>query len=60
MATELPGHNRPEIQEMMRGIFKDVQPLDAQDIANAVLYAIGSPENVAINELLIRPAGQTR
>lgn len=60
VATELPGHNRPEIQEVMRGIFKDVEPLQARDIANGILYAIASPANVAVNEVLIRPAGQVR
>jgi NADP-dependent 3-hydroxy acid dehydrogenase YdfG len=33
-------------------------PLLAEDIANAVLYAISQPPNVAVGELLIRPAGQ--
>ncbi|MCW3033410.1 MAG: hypothetical protein QOK19_2503 [Solirubrobacteraceae bacterium] len=60
VATELPGHNRPEIQEMIRGVFADVTPLESEDIANGILYAIASPENVAVNELLIRPAGQVR
>jgi len=60
VATELPEHNRPEIQELIRGVFADVTPLDAEDIANGIIYAIGSPENVAVNELLIRPAGQVR
>ena len=60
VATELPEHNRPEIQEVIRGIFKDVEPLRAEDIADGIVYAIGAPENVAVNELLIRPARQVR
>jgi len=60
VATELPGHNRPEIQEVIRGVFKDVEPLRAEDIAAGILYAIAAPENVAVNELLIRPARQVR
>ena len=60
VATELRSHNRPEIQEMISGVFKDVEPLAAEDIANAVLYAIAAPENVAVNEVLIRPRGQVR
>jgi NADP-dependent 3-hydroxy acid dehydrogenase YdfG len=60
VATELPGHNRPEIQEMIKGVFADVVPLESEDIANGILYAIGAPENVAVNEVLIRPAGQVR
>jgi NADP-dependent 3-hydroxy acid dehydrogenase YdfG len=56
--TELPGHNRPEILEQMAKRFAGVTPLQAQDIANAILYAIGQPENVAVNEILIRPSRQ--
>ena len=29
-----------------------------EDIANAILYAIGQPPNVSINEVLVRPSGQ--
>jgi clavulanate-9-aldehyde reductase len=60
VATELQGHNRPEIQEAIRNIVNDEDPLRAEDIANGILYAIGSPPNVAVNEILIRPAGQVR
>ena len=60
VATELGGHNRPEIIEGMRKMFADVQPLDADDIARAIVYAISQPANVAVNEILVRPAGQVR
>jgi NADP-dependent 3-hydroxy acid dehydrogenase YdfG len=60
VATELSEHNRPEIREAIRGIFKDVEPLRAEDIAAGILYAIAAPANVAVNELLIRPARQVR
>jgi NADP-dependent 3-hydroxy acid dehydrogenase YdfG len=58
VATELPGHNRPEILEQMARRFQGVTPLDAQDIAGAILYAISQPPNVSVNEVLIRPSGQ--
>jgi clavulanate-9-aldehyde reductase len=58
VATELPGHNRPEVLEQMAKRFQGVTPLGAEDIANAVLYAIGQPPNVSVNEVLIRPSGQ--
>jgi len=58
VATELPGHNRPEILELMAKRFAGVTPLESVDIANAVLYAISQPENVSVNEILIRPSGQ--
>jgi NADP-dependent 3-hydroxy acid dehydrogenase YdfG len=58
VATELPGHNRPEILEQMAKRFQGVTPLAVEDIANSVLYAIGQPANVSVNEVLIRPSGQ--
>jgi clavulanate-9-aldehyde reductase len=58
VATELPGHNRPEVLEQMAKRFAGVTPLSADDIAGAVLYAIGQPPNVSINEVLVRPSGQ--
>jgi NADP-dependent 3-hydroxy acid dehydrogenase YdfG len=60
VATELQAHNRPEIQEVMRSNFQGVEPLSADDIANGILYAIASPQNVAVNEMLIRPSRQVR
>src|SRR3954447_4413350 len=60
VATELPGHNRPEIQDMMRSAFEGVTPLDADDIARAIVYALAQPPNVSINEVLVRPTSQTR
>jgi clavulanate-9-aldehyde reductase len=58
VATELAGHNRPEVLEQMAKRFQGVTPLEADDIANAVLYAISQPPNVSVNEVLIRPSGQ--
>jgi NADP-dependent 3-hydroxy acid dehydrogenase YdfG len=58
VATELAGHNRREVLEQMAKRFAGVTPLAAQDIANAILYAIGQPENVAVNEILVRPRAQ--
>jgi clavulanate-9-aldehyde reducatase len=60
VATELQEHNRPEIQEVIRRTFEGVPPLSSEDIANAILYAIGAPPNVSVNELLIRPSKQAR
>jgi NADP-dependent 3-hydroxy acid dehydrogenase YdfG len=58
VATELPGHNRPEVIAQMEKRFQGVTPLAAEDIANAVLYAIDQPASVSVNEVLIRPSGQ--
>jgi NADP-dependent 3-hydroxy acid dehydrogenase YdfG len=60
VATELAGHNRPEIRQVIAGIFADVEPLRSEDIANAILYAISQPPNVAVNEVLVRPSQQVR
>lgn len=58
VSTELAGHNRPEIREQIANRFGDVERLTAEDIAAAVLYAIGQPKHVSINEVLVRPSGQ--
>jgi NADP-dependent 3-hydroxy acid dehydrogenase YdfG len=57
-ATELAGHNRPEVLERIRSQFG--QTMDAQDIADAITYIITRPRHVAVNEILIRPTEQER
>jgi len=39
---------------------KKMQALQANDIANAILYAVESPSHVNVNEILIRPTTQDR
>jgi clavulanate-9-aldehyde reducatase len=58
VTTELAGHNRPEVLEAMAKRFQGVTPLAADEIASAILYAIGQPPNVSVNEVLVRPSGQ--
>jgi clavulanate-9-aldehyde reductase len=60
VATELAGHNRPEVLEQIAKRFGGFTLLSAEDIAGAILYAIGQPQHVSVNELLIRPTGQAR
>jgi NADP-dependent 3-hydroxy acid dehydrogenase YdfG len=57
-STELAGHNRPEVLEMMRGQVVDTEPMQARDIADAVLYIVTRPRHVAVNEMLVRPTEQ--
>jgi NADP-dependent 3-hydroxy acid dehydrogenase YdfG len=57
-ATELAGHNRPEVLETMRTQATGIQPLRAADIADAVAYIVTRPRHVAVNEMLIRPTEQ--
>jgi NADP-dependent 3-hydroxy acid dehydrogenase YdfG len=58
VATELAGHNRPEILEGMAARFGDMTPLQAEDIADAIAYIVTRPRHVAVNELLVRPTEQ--
>ena len=37
---------------------KKMESLQAEDIANAILYAVDSPPHVNVNEILIRPTTQ--
>jgi NADP-dependent 3-hydroxy acid dehydrogenase YdfG len=60
VATELAGHNRPEIQEVIQQNFQGVERLTAEDIADAILYTLGVPQHVSLNEVLIRPTAQVR
>jgi NADP-dependent 3-hydroxy acid dehydrogenase YdfG len=59
VATELRSHNRPEIIELLDQRMGDTVPLASEDIANAILYAIGQPDHVSVNEVLVRPSTQT-
>ena len=57
-ATELASHNRPEILDSIRSQFG--QRMQAEDIADVILYVVTRPRHVAINEVLIRPTEQVR
>ena len=57
-STELAGHNRPEIQEGMQQRFGDMELLEAQDIADTVLFIVTRPRHASVNEVLIRPTEQ--
>jgi NADP-dependent 3-hydroxy acid dehydrogenase YdfG len=58
VATELAGHNRPEVLEQMGKRFAGVERMEASDIADAITYIVTRPRRVAINEILIRPTDQ--
>jgi len=65
-----PGFVETELQEqntnpvVLQGVEKMREQigevLKAGDIADAVLYALSRPEHVSINEVLVRPTGQSR
>jgi NADP-dependent 3-hydroxy acid dehydrogenase YdfG len=58
VATELAGHNRPEILEQIGQRFGAIERLEADDIAEAIAYIVTRPRHVAVNELLVRPTEQ--
>ncbi len=61
VATELQSHithadTKAGIEQWIAGM----RPLQADDIARAVVYAVTQPPHVSVNELLIRPTDQDR
>jgi NADP-dependent 3-hydroxy acid dehydrogenase YdfG len=62
VATELQSHNViPAVSETIERMREQIgEPLQAEDIADSILYAVSRPQHVALNELLIRPTRQQR
>jgi clavulanate-9-aldehyde reducatase len=60
--TELQGHNtNPMVVEATKRMREQIgEVLEARDIANAIVYALAQPRHVSVNEILVRPSGQTR
>jgi len=58
VATELAGHNRPEVLAGLAKRFADMERLTSEDIADAIAYVVTRPRHVAINEILVRPTEQ--
>ncbi len=57
--TELPNHiTDEEAREGLNTMLEQLEPLQAEDIANAIVYVVTQPERVSINEILIRPSQQ--
>jgi len=57
--TELTDHiTHTRSQESARAMYDKVEALTAQDIADVIEFAVGRPQRVAINEVLIRPSRQ--
>ena len=60
VATELTDTITDESLKAFVENTKKMESLRADDIANAILYAIESPPHVNVNEILIRPTTQER
>ncbi len=58
VATELAGHNRPEVLEGLNKRFSDMERLVSEDVADAIGYMVTRPRRVAVNEILVRPTEQ--
>lgn len=47
-----------EARQSFQSFWRDRRPLDATDVAHAVLYAVQTPFHVNVNEILVRPTDQ--
>ena len=64
--TELQGHNvNPLVRQGTKKMKEQIEELagsvlKAEDVADAILYAVTRPPHVCLNEVLVRPTGQRR
>lgn len=59
--TELGDHiTNPNSKAGLERRLAEIEPLEAEDVAAAILFAVSQPPRVSINEILIRPTGQER
>jgi NADP-dependent 3-hydroxy acid dehydrogenase YdfG len=56
--TEFPENTYPDAREYYAQ--KGFTPLEAKDVAAAVLYAVSQPARVSLNEVAVRPTGQPK
>ncbi len=57
VATELTDHiTDEEVREGLKQ--RNVEPLQSEDVANAITFAVSQPQRVSVNEILIRPTQQ--
>ena len=54
--TELPDHiTDEEARQGLSSLLEQLDPLQAEDVENAIAYCITQPKRVSVNEVLIRP-----
>jgi NADP+-dependent farnesol dehydrogenase len=57
--TEIIGKSSSDIPpEMLEEMMKSIPFLEPKDIADAVIYLLGTPPHVQVCELLIRPMNE--
>ena len=56
--TELLDHLRDEVRPIITQRFGEITRLEADDIADAIVYIVTRPAHMAVNEMLIRPTQQ--
>jgi hypothetical protein len=49
---------RAEVLQTMRAQVTGMQPMQAEDVADAITYIVTRPRHIAINEMQIRPTEQ--
>jgi NADP-dependent 3-hydroxy acid dehydrogenase YdfG len=54
--TEFPESSNPSAEEFYAA--KDFPPLEADDIAAAIVYALEQPQRASVNEVVLRPTKQ--
>lgn len=54
--TEFPANSYSSAEEYYAQ--KDYAPLEAEDVAEAILYAVSQPPSVVVNKILLRPTDQ--
>ena len=60
VATELLSHNPDFVQDAAKQRFEKMgKVLESGDIADAIVFAVTRPAHMAVNEILVRPTGQS-
>ncbi len=61
VATELTDHiTQPDAKADVQRMVGGMTPLQAEDVARAIVYVVTQPPHVAVNEVLVRPTEQER
>ncbi|HEX2740603.1 MAG TPA: SDR family oxidoreductase [Rubrobacter sp.] len=56
--TQFPESSYPSAQEYYAQ--REFSPIEAEDVARAVLYAVEQPRRVSVNEIVVRPTEQPK